>query len=77
MKTITLKADSEFDSLLSLLASRLHKTRSSIIRDAVHNYQQHLDREDLRKKILAASLKTRNQAIETATNFIDGNNDGL
>jgi len=77
MKTITLKADSEFDTLLNQLASQLHKTRSSVIRDAVQSYQQHLDREELRKKVLDASLKTRSQAIEAATDFIEGNDDGL
>lgn len=77
MKTITLKADNEFDSLLDQLASRLHKTRSSVIRDAVRNYQQHINSEELRQKIREASLKTRNQAIEAATDFIEGNDDGL
>ncbi len=77
MKTITLKADSDFDSLLNQLASRLHKTRSSVIRDAVHNYQQHIEREELKQKIQAASLKTRNQAIEAAIDLSDGNGDGL
>ena len=38
MKTITLKADPEFDALVSLLARRLKTTRSGVIRDAVRNY---------------------------------------
>ncbi len=77
MKTITLKADHEFDSLLNQLALRLHKTRSSIIRDAVRNYLQHIDREALKQKMREASLKTRTQAIQASADFIEGNDDGL
>ena len=43
MKTVTIKADAEFDALLSRLAERLSTTRSRVIRDAVKNYQQYLD----------------------------------
>ena len=75
MKTITLKADNEFDSLLNQLASRLHKTRSSVIRDAVRNYLQYIDRESLRQKVREASLKTRDQAIQASADFIEGNDD--
>ncbi|VAX05434.1 hypothetical protein MNBD_GAMMA25-1228 [hydrothermal vent metagenome] len=77
MKTITVKADSEFDAMLSQLASRLHTTRSRVIRDAVKNYLKHLDREALRQKIQAASLKTREQASQAATDFEVANSDGL
>ena len=77
MKTITLKVDNEFDSLLNQLASRLHKTRSSVIRDAVRNYLQYIDHEALRLKVRDASLKTRSQAIQASADFIEGNDDGL
>ncbi len=43
MKTVTIKADAEFDALLNRLARRMSTTRSGVIRDAVRNYQQHLD----------------------------------
>ena len=69
MKTITVKADHEFDAILSQLASRLHTTRSDVIRNAVRNYLKHLDREALRQKIRSASLKTREQAIQASADF--------
>ena len=77
MKTVTIKADAEFDELLSRLAGRLSTTRSRVIRDAVRNYQQYLDREELRQKIRAASLKTRAQALEISAEFDVANADGL
>jgi len=77
MKTVTIKADAEFDALLSLLAGRLSTTRSRVIRDAVRNYQRHLDREELRQKIRSASLKTRDQALNAADEWDAVNADGL
>jgi predicted transcriptional regulator len=77
MKTVTIKADAEFDALLSRLAGRLSTTRSRVIRDAVKNYQQYLDREELRQKIRAASLKTRAQALDESAEFDIVNADGL
>ncbi|MCG6936957.1 MAG: ribbon-helix-helix protein, CopG family [Gammaproteobacteria bacterium] len=77
MKTITVKADSEFDAILDQLASRLHTTRSDVIRSAVKKYLEHLDREALRHKIRAASLKTRDQAIQAAEDFAASSNDGM
>ena len=77
MKTVTIKADAEFDALLSRLAGRLSTTRSRVIRDAVRNYQQHLDREDLRKAIESASLRTRAQALEVSAEFEVTIADGL
>jgi len=77
MKTITVKADHEFDALLNRLSSRLHTTRSNVIRSAVRNYLKHLDKEALRQKIQAASLKTREQAIQTAVDLEAASHDGL
>ncbi len=77
MKTITVKADNEFDALLNQLTSRLHTTRSNVIRTAVKNYLKHLDKDALRQKIQAASLKTREQAILASDDFEAANNDGL
>jgi predicted transcriptional regulator len=77
MKTVTIKADAEFDALLNRLARRLSTTRSRVIRDAVRNYQQHLDREALRQRMRAASLKTRKQALDASDDFDAANADGL
>ena len=77
MKTVTLKADAEFDALLNRLAGRLSTTKSRVIRDAVSHYQLHLDRQDLRKAIESASLRTRAQAVEVSVEFEFANADGL
>ena len=77
MKTVTIKADDEFDALLTGLANRLHTTRSRIIRDAVRNYQQQLDREALRERMRSASQKTRQQALDAADELAAANADGL
>ena len=77
MKTVTIKADAKFDALLNRLAERLRTTKSRVIRDAVRNYQLHLDREDLRKAIESASLRTRAQALEISAEFDVANADGL
>ncbi len=77
MKTITLKADNEFNAILSQLATRLHTSRSAVIRDAVRNYSKQLDKDVLRQNILSASRKTRKQAIEISKNLEAADNDGL
>ena len=77
MKTVTIKADPEFDALLNRLAGRLSTTKSRIIRDAVLNYQKFLDREELRQEIKSASLKTRNQALDMSDELGAASADGL
>ena len=77
MKTISLKADEEFDIILNQLTSRLKTTRSEAIRNAVKNYLKQLDKQELREKIRAASLKTREQAIEASSDFDVANSDGI
>jgi len=77
MKTITVKADNNFDAILNQLASRLHTTRSRIIRDAVKSYAQHIDNELLRQQVKAASLKTRAQACDATDNLEAASGDGL
>ena len=77
MKTITLKADIEFDAMLNQLTSRLHTTRSQVIRNAVKNYSKYLDREALRQKIKSASFKTREQATQACEDFMQSNSDGI
>jgi len=77
VKTVTIKADAEFDALLNRLAGRLGTTKSRIIRDAVLNYQKFLDHEELRQKIKFASLKTRNQALDISDELDAASADGL
>ncbi len=77
MKTITVKADQEFDALLTRLARRMKTTRSGVIRDAVRSYQRQLEREALRRRLREVSLKTRDQAKQAAGDFDAANADGL
>ena len=77
MKTITVKADREFDALLNRLARRLKTTRSGVIRDAVRNYQRQLEREALRQRVLDASLRTRSQAAQLSDELEAANADGM
>jgi len=77
MKTVTIKADAEFDALLNRLAKRMSTTKSRVIRDAVRSYQQHLDREALRQRVRTASLKTQKQALDASADFDAANADGL
>lgn len=77
MKTITLKADQEFDAMLARLAVRLDTSRSAVIREAVRRYEQALEREDLVARVREASRRTREQALRTAEDFDETSADGL
>ena len=77
MKTVTIKADDEFDALLSGMARQLKTTKSRVIRVAVREYQQYLRREELNKQMLNASQLTRQQAMETAREWDGAIDDGL
>jgi predicted transcriptional regulator len=77
MKTITVKADAGFDAMLTRLAKRMKTTKSGVIRAAVLNYKEHVEREALRQRIRDASLKTRKQAKQAASEFDAANSDGI
>ena len=77
MKTITVKADARFDSTLTKLAKRLKTTKSSVIRAAVLNYKEHVEREALRQRIREASVKTRQQAKQAVSDFDAATADGI
>lgn len=64
MKTITLKADPQFDAELTRLAKRLRTSKSAVIREAVGEYKAKLDREAMRERLREASLKVREQNLE-------------
>lgn len=77
MKTITLKADEGFDERLTQLAKRLGTTKSGVIREAVGSYERQVEREELARRIREVSLKTREEALRTASDWDDANADGL
>ncbi len=77
MKTITLKADDEFDALLARLAARSHSTRSAVIREAVRRYEKALEREALADQVLEASRRTRSQYRRESRQLDAATDDGL
>jgi len=77
MKIITLKADDNFDALLSRLAKKLNTSRSAVIRDAVQRYEEQLKKDALRDQLRAASRKTRAQARRTVEELDAASGDGL
>ncbi len=77
MKTISLKADDDFDAILKKLASQQHISKSAVIRDAVLRYRDWLERERLREKLLDASLKTRGQHEELMSAMDQASGDGV
>ncbi len=77
MKTITLKADDDFDKLLSRLAAKLDTTRSAVIREAVQSYERQLERDALRRQLREASRRTRSQATAVRRELDSATGDGL
>ncbi len=77
MKTITLKADDEFDGVLAALAKDMKTTKSAVIRKAVINYRKQLEREALRLQVKRASEKVREQSLRICREMSDADNDGL
>jgi len=77
MKTITLKADEDFDQTLTQLAGLLSTSKSAVIREAVGEYKKHLDREALREKIRDVSLRARESTLEAIEDWDDTVGDGL
>ena len=77
MKTITLKADDNFDARLTRLAERLSTTKSAVIREAVGSYERQIERKELARRIREASLKTREEAERTAREFEAADADGI
>lgn len=77
MKTITLKADDAFDALLTGLARNLNTTKSGVMRAAVLNYKNHLERVSLGRRIREASLRVREESLEYAAKIDAADADGL
>ena len=77
MKTITLKADDTFDALLIGLARDLDTTKSGVIRAAVINYKNHVERVSLGRRVREASLRVREEAPEYASELGAVDADGL
>ena len=69
MKTISLKVDDTFDVLLAGLARNLNTTKSGVMRAAVINYKNHMERVSLGRRVREASQRVREEALEYASEF--------
>ena len=77
MHTITLKADDNFFKMLNEMATIFGTSRSELIRNAIINYKETLEKEKLKQQIKKASLKVRKESLKIANEFEDTLNDGL
>jgi metal-responsive CopG/Arc/MetJ family transcriptional regulator len=77
MHTITLKADDNFFTMLNEMATTFGTSRSELIRNAIINYKETLEKENLKQQIKKASLKVRKESLKIANEFEDTLNDGL
>lgn len=77
MHTITLKADDNFFTMLNEMVAKVGTSRSSLIRSAVINYKETLEKEQLQKQIQKASFKVRDQSLQMTKEFENSLDDGL
>lgn len=77
MKTVTLKTDDNFFEKLTVLAKELHLTKSELIRRAVSEYEQHIQRQRLKNRFKEASLKVRESNAKLTEEFETTLLDGL
>ena len=79
MKTITLKTDDTFFEKVSDLAKHLKLSKSELIRRAISEYEEVMQRRELKEQIKTASIRVRhaNRVIDTEFNetLSDGLND--
>ena len=77
MHTITLKTDDNFFMMLNDMVAKFGTTRSELIRNAVINYKETLEKEQLRLQIQRASLKVRTESLNIANEFDETLSDGI
>jgi metal-responsive CopG/Arc/MetJ family transcriptional regulator len=77
MHTITLKTDDNFFAMLNEMVATFGTSRSELIRNAVINYKETLEKEKLKQQIKKASLKVRKESKKAANEFEGTLSDGL
>lgn len=77
MHTITLKSDDNFFEMLNDMVKSLNTTRSELIRQAVINYKEKLEKEKLKEQMIKASMNVREQSLQMAKEWEDTLADGL
>lgn len=77
MKMITLKTDDTFFEKVSDLAKHLHLTKSELIRRAVAEYEEVMQRREMKEQIKEASMRLRNANSRVNNEFDETLFDGL
>ncbi len=77
MHTITLKSDDTFFEMLNDMVKSLNTSRSELIRKAVLNYKENLEKERLKEQIKKASINVREHSLKEAKEWEDTLDDGL
>lgn len=77
MHTITLKTDDNFFTMLNEMVATFGTSRSELIRSAVINYKETLEKEKLKAQIKKASIKVRDESLRISSEFEDILNDGI
>jgi predicted transcriptional regulator len=79
MKTITIKTDEEFFSLIDRISRELNEPKSRIIKRAVLEYAEKIEREKLLRKMEKAAKKTvqDKKLLEEVKIWEDTVSDGL
>ncbi len=73
MKVISIKADAEMANKMSEMASRLHISRSELVRRAFRDFCENYNETYLKEQVQAASFKVRkNQEPILDTTLLDG-----
>jgi metal-responsive CopG/Arc/MetJ family transcriptional regulator len=63
--------------MINEMAANFGTSRSELIRNAVINYKETLEKEKLKQQIKKASFNVRNESIKIANEFEDTLTDGL
>ena len=77
MKTITLKTDDNFFEKVTDLAKHLHLSKSELIRRAVAEYEEVMQRREMKEYMKEASMRVRKSNTTINNEFNDSLADGL
>ncbi len=77
MKTITLKTDDNFFEKVTDLAKHLHLSKSELIRRAVAEYEEVMQRREMKEYMKEASMRVRKSNTAINNEFDDSLADGL
>ena len=77
MKTITLKTDDNFFEKVTDLAKHLHLSKSELIRRAVAEYEEVMQRREMKEYMKEASMRVRKSNTTINNEFDDSLADGL